>query len=1144
MAKVEVRTKKQLRAIKNEISKIKNTTIAKIVVTKEGLELDLTKASSNKLELQTAPTLVASGKVELMIEDFSDRIVSVEFRATGTKEQKEEVLKQANLFRSVAIRFNGLKTDIVSVYKAGRKVYGYNFRSRTNKEVKLEELKKQGYSLYMAGPFSASEGRKNATTLYKTESSREFAELVNKLSYGAFSQLAGRTMTVGDAQKVASRLSQWKTGMSHTEGCNLTAAFYIGKWGVDDTSHADGKGYLSSRKVAEELSNEKYEIAESAVEGLLIQNRPFSVCKTLSKVTNSSYLRQKVLFDVNHNPDNIIWINREEVTKEIQEEFNKIFLGGGSRFDGKVVVVKSKDAPKDLRSIHYYTDLNGLKSSYDLRLDSGLNILAIDKPLKGGVTNTNMQQLETLLMASPEKTKQIMKSVSSDFNKKALHEAMAFKVKVPAIRDFDNLYTAGIISGVAPKFAAQNKKLLGIAADQAIKRMVKAARGLNYPVPGGSRLVQMDFAADFGARILPPGTCFMPGEKERVVFATRNPKMSTGEYLLLKNLTKKEVNELINKNGALSKEQKKLLKREFRLLSESSIVIPAIEDYKDSTGGMDVDGDTLLVVTFRKFSQLIKKAEREGLVNTTAIKVVNEEPLQEEKMKYGLSSIHTSFIRLVNNGNLSIGEITFMNNFFLGALFDLRQGKEEPAREFFKFAGNKQNEKEGKQYVPLLKEKTDFNLKRIEVSFEIMEKIVNDIKEMSLTKENMENALSDLVSIFMMLQMETIDAPKTGRVVPVPFAGLLNKFQQNSKTFLDIDLNISASKKPLDKYKKVDGVLYSVHKDEGWKEVGISSTGAPVEKYFHNDPLHELRLDAARDVMRIARQLRKKYESASFDEETIQLFISASNAADKKLVRDLVELKKIYNSINAAVVDQEENENEQYYERFVKALANTARVLTNNMEDAERGLLAEAICIPSNNLSKHSSFAMNVLKEEYIKMTLKYFAEIDFAGEAIRYHKNIKGGEILEFKNGVAQTEDKFAATKENINGIFVVKEFDNKLYATKQIDDLIPEIEITNEVIFRASGSNVHKLKDDLMNAKRVRLEIVYGKGNLIIADGKVVGKFITTPGMGPLNKLYDKLTGVVKGLMVTEEKTNTGSVVPVLVGVLESESTPFGIN
>src|SRR5690606_28333070 len=100
--------------------------------------------------------------------------------------------------------------------------------------------------------------------------------------------------------------------------------------------------------------------------------------------------------------------------------------------------------------------------------------------------------------------------------------------------------------------------------------------------------------------------------------------------------------------------------------------------------------------------------------------------------------------------------------------------------------------------------------------------------------------------------------------------------------------------------------------DEGWIKVEDSSTGAPVEKFFHNDPLNELRLEAARDVMRIARQLRKKYESTSFDKEVIQLFIAASNAVDKKLVRDLVELKKIYNSINAAVVDQEEKDKEYY----------------------------------------------------------------------------------------------------------------------------------------------------------------------------------------------------------------------------------------
>src|SRR5690606_1178560 len=187
-------------------------------------------------------------------------------------------------------------------------------------------------------------------------------------------------------------------------------------------------------------------------------------------------------------------------------------------------------------------------------------------------------------------------------------------------------------------------------------------------------------------RVLPAGTCFAPGIKDRVIIATRSPKQYIGEFLLLTNLTKKEVMDYIDNNKTLTPAQKKALKREFRLLSQSSIVVPAYEEYKEATGGADVDGDALTITTYRKFTKIVKKAKNSG-VYSTAIKVESKKVHQEKDMVFNLSTLHTAFTKLISNGNLSIGEVTYMNNFMLGCLFDLLNGKDDTAKEFFKYAG-------------------------------------------------------------------------------------------------------------------------------------------------------------------------------------------------------------------------------------------------------------------------------------------------------------------------------------------------------------------------------------------------------------------------------------------------------------------------
>lgn len=1127
--KVTISTKKQLRTIKNELTKKASVNTLKIVVNKK-VTWEVTAAPRNLLSVETKEGLVTNGIAEFTIDNFTDDMISVEFRG-----RNKEILEKSKLFYTTAIKIAGKNSDVISIRKINNKTHGYSLVSKKGGVVDIRELIKKGYRLYVAGPYSASEARKKSTTLYKTNSSKEFASKLNELTYGAYEVLEDSEMTLEQLQKAAARMGQWKTGMTHTEDCELVAAYYIDKWKIDITQYGDGKAYLRDVKVAQVLSNEKYKIERNAVEGLLIQNRPFSVCKTLSKVTNEKYIKSKILFDAKANDDNIIWINREEVTKEIQEEFNKLFIKGEtSTFRGKVVIIKPKEVKPYLKNIDFYTDLNGLKASYDLTRDSGLNILAIDKPLNKAVANTNTQQLETFAMADPEGTKAIVINLAQVYNKKLFHEALTPKVKAPSIKEVEQMYTAGIVKSIAPKFALQNEKVFGAIADQAVQGMVKRVQGLNYQVPGQSRILQMDFGAEFGVRILEPGTCFVPGIKEKWILGTRNPKQYSGEFLLLKNMSISEINALI-KEKVQDKRLQNLLTREYRLLSDSAVVIAAYEEYKDTIGGADVDGDTLTLVFHRKLTAVIKK---DGRIKSTAIQVKNKSQKQEKDKMFGLRSIHTAFVELITNGNLSIGEVTYMNNFFLGLLFDLMNGNSAAALEFFKFAGN-----EGSGVAEYVARPRFYNkelkMNTISVSFEILEKMIQDIKEMELTPANMIAALDDLNAAFMMLQMETIDAAKKGTKVPVPYEGLLNVFQQASKTKVDIDFGIRKRDDIDESYKVFDGVKYSIETRNGWSQESVDKNGEPIMRYIHQDLFHEIRIDIARDIMRIARVLRKRYEKTRYSEDIANHFITAKDQAGEKLVRDLIELKKMYNTINAGI--REDVTEEPHYKIYMEALANTVRLITSHMSDVERAELAEAISMPSSNISSHSSFALNTLKEEFIKMAVEYFAEIDVAGEPLMVRKNVEEGDVLSFNFGVAKDGDKLAATRADISGEFVIRKINDRYYATKNIVDLIPKVEMNNKIIFRADVSaNPHAVKEALLNAENVELKIEFGKGNLIVADGKVVGKFITSSGFGPLNRLYQDNNGVIERIMIVQERMNNGDMKDVLIAVLNCDSTP----
>lgn len=168
-----------------------------------------------------------------------------------------------------------------------------------------------------------------------------------------------------------------------------------------------------------------------------------------------------------------------------------------------------------------------------------------------------------------------------------------------------------------------------------------------------------------------------------------------------------------------------------------------------------------------------------------------------------------------------------------------------------------------------------------------------------------------------------------------------------------------------------------------------------------------------------------------------------------------------------------------------------------------RRLLAEfdpvtkaAICKVASMYSKDmlrddggSSFSLNVLPEESLLMNIKYFGQIDWAGEKLFVHKKdlMVSGMTMVFEDGV-EVNDICRSLGEPLDGSYEVLQYEGSWYATEKIANLVVVPEATNHAVVTMHWSTQKEFQNvlDALTAPDADAHIL---ANAVDGDRLVVG-------------------------------------------------------
>lgn len=415
---------------------------------------------------------------------------------------------------------------------------------------------------------------------------------------------------VDEISKLSTRLSQ-HCAPSFELAKVGTFALYCGKFESLGYEYRDGAAFISNRYLEEavnawaERNGRRTRVAESSLLGLGVQCRPW-LCKTFGVCEADSFINGYAERMSGVGVEDAEVIFRENVSEDDQLEFEKLFGSNKeqSRFWGKLLIITDEEATGE---IDVLTDLNGLKESFSLDMNSGLNVLAW-----GHLTETARisTQIAASLRTDYSAMKALIKSINEDALKKSEEEILEGEARHASPEDFfvDNndelaVRVGKILAKVAPGWVRDSDKVL---YRQNVEGVVKSARNrscnLTHEVEGCYGKIGPDVAADYGINLLDCGKeveilCKFGKQVGREVgIMKRHPGPARSEFSKVRFLSMKEYEERAFENMSFE-EARECVERAKRQMDAGLILIPAVKGLLNKHGGADFDGDGVSIIT-------------------------------------------------------------------------------------------------------------------------------------------------------------------------------------------------------------------------------------------------------------------------------------------------------------------------------------------------------------------------------------------------------------------------------------------------------------------------------------------------------------------------------------------------------------------
>lgn len=687
---------------------------------------------------------------------------------------------------------------------------------------------------YMCSSKSAI--KKQDILIYESADPKRTKNRLNKICNGVYDQLLEMSssektyLTIEEITKLAGRLALYMppAGLVDPEQYHLKCvAVYTNKY-KDNTEneYMDGMHWGASESLADAcnmICPDKYKVLPGACVGVHAQDRPYTANKSMVEFMHRKELSMHLQNTIKMTGEEPIILIRGKVTKKQQQAFNEALINKKGPYRNKVIIIADEDIKNPIEEIDSLSDMNALKTSWDLNTKTNWHILKFVH-LKHGHNNANIseQLLDCMFLADYSRTMSYMQNLITE----KLNEKIEYIKNIQSTLKFNcnldlqgGLDLATKLIGIAPEYILKyNQALYRAWANTQMESAVKLAKEIKISVTGQYLTACPDKATKWhNTKLLgiidENGMPYVEvickaAEKDAIerLIAIKYPKMGPREFLKCKVITVKEYCNRVNKASDLTDIEKMYLKKDVSLMSDGMIMIPSKEILKKQAAGLDFDIDSMscffekeivnilwstpmLAVDIESDNNIQKKEDTQDSPLDKLEHIIDEKTGEKKfvlNSKAGLLAYYSYCI----NKNRSVGEVTIMNNIFI-QLFHMLNKKAEPTKIEKKFAqqafvtifSNSEVTVEKLENLDLLgREKGVGVSKFAELKTDIVDnipvhfitedycnKFVNGCRCMSYGKDYIPEALFLLTDLQRYYQENTIDAAGNGKNVNIAY---------------------------------------------------------------------------------------------------------------------------------------------------------------------------------------------------------------------------------------------------------------------------------------------------------------------------------------------------------------------------------------
>jgi hypothetical protein len=968
----------------------------------------------------------------------------------------DDLDKADQITREMFVRYNGANTK--KMYWNGTMLWDLDAdcEVKTSLVFKEDGELKRGVRRYVGFGFSPSKLRQTCLFMIDVTNGFELVEqMLDSVTSGAYSQNKGKQVNLKQLIKLVARMFQW-TAPSVALGTIECYGMVMGEFAAHDgLKPLDGMSFILNESYAK-WSSETLDVSVSAkaVTGEMIQNRPYTA-KQSGNVVDRTFMEALV------SKYEVVRFNHDEITTQVSEAIQNGLKNKGV-LAGKLVII-GQGIPDIIM------DANGVKADFDFSLKGTFDVLGIAKRSQAYLSEQMFQKVvnkdarAAYAMAKDLFQQQVIAEVTSTILER--------KPMVPSVDEIsDNPWLTSIASKIAPKYVVEkDTAMYRTIVDAMIQRHGRFINKMRLELAGSNLRIIADVSLLLaGERILKFGEVFAKDaeryfknldvdEESWKVSMFKYPTMGEKEYYAARVVGLTELKKRIRALN-IDRKVKNAITGFYATLSDSVVVVPAVEELKKLLAGMDFDYDGCTVIYNAEFNRILhtdnkpfvvdiqapKEQKKAPVAGSLRDKLVASNPYKNSKMfndnyTFEIPSFIAAFLKQVRSGNQSVGHVTNTNTIQI-AMSKRPSVAKEALLELFE-EGAKET------YIGLKHE--DLTIDGVEcklctINEAAIDGIIAEIPTVKFTKENIKKIFDDLNVMFRYYQERIIDAAKDGSKVNVKLE-VGRVIYALSLCWIAFNADWQTG--------TFDFKVLSEGKDKTFEDLGFKFKTILFSEY--KDLIEE-------SIMKTKQE---------FDSNELARFEMFAGKAHRSLVESLSMLKRLYNDLVAGYVEELENArgNEEHeavakqsFKDNIAVLSSFARALTKEMSPVDRARIAKyASMINKAGLRTDggSQFANIVLPHEYLLMLLEDYAEVDFAGEKLIVNKGVIEGDVVEFKHGISE----LCMIEADINGEFEIRMFNDKLYASKLIKDLVTVPSIEDVAPIKLKDSSIMGREDEV---------------------------------------------------------------------------------